>query len=131
MSRKVLFAATLGWLGVPVALFSADCNGNGTDDDADIRMGISLDCNRNGRPDECDLSRTASLFPQTLAAPRNPTEVIIPVNCDDHCQWDGKMVSPFGGGLNWKQDQLTIGYQGPQIVAISRNGMSFNPGQAN
>lgn len=32
----------------------ADCNGNGTDDIADITSGNSTDCNRNGIPDECD-----------------------------------------------------------------------------
>lgn len=31
-----------------------DCNGNGVDDDCDIRRGNSQDCNDNGIPDECD-----------------------------------------------------------------------------
>src|SRR5205085_11181406 len=45
--------------GFRTALF-VDCNGNGSPDDCDIRMGTSLDENENGVPDECDSPPCAS-----------------------------------------------------------------------
>ena len=52
-SRLVLAAVSLLLLLRPVAGSAADCNLNGSADDADIGGGASLDCQGNGVPDEC------------------------------------------------------------------------------
>jgi hypothetical protein len=53
-----LLACALGAASAAGAgrLSAADCNGNGTEDAADIAAGASEDCNRNGTPDECDIA---------------------------------------------------------------------------
>jgi len=42
------------------AIWTGDCNSNGTDDDDDIAGGTSADCNGNGTPDECDIDAGTS-----------------------------------------------------------------------
>lgn len=56
VTRLVLVPAAVWALLVfdPAAARAADCNGNGQEDNTDIRRGASKDCNGNGRPDECD-----------------------------------------------------------------------------
>ena len=41
---------------------AADCNGNGTEDFSDVRLGTSPDCNDDGVPDECERRTTAWEF---------------------------------------------------------------------
>jgi CSLREA domain-containing protein len=45
-----------------------DCNGNGTDDAADIAGGTSADCNANGVPDECDPDEDGTGVPDDCEA---------------------------------------------------------------
>ena len=51
LSLSLLTAATF-----TAPAFSADCNGNGTDDTQDIEAARSEDCNDNGIPDVCEQS---------------------------------------------------------------------------
>jgi hypothetical protein len=59
IQRPVPASVRRGGLGLCFLLAAyspaADCNGNGVEDELDIRSGQSQDCDSNGVPDECDL----------------------------------------------------------------------------
>jgi len=71
-----LLAAFVSWGMLGLALppvFGADCNGNGTDDHADVTGGLSADCNVNDIPDECEGAPIElGLGPGTISVPALP-----------------------------------------------------------
>src|SRR5262245_37732738 len=49
------YVSLICFLSLGSRLIAADCNGNTTEDAADVAGGTSQDCNKTGIPDECEL----------------------------------------------------------------------------
>ena len=85
MVTRLVFRASFAALLVTFLVTTtsaADCNLNGVEDDADIRIGTSSDCDGNLVPDECELLTTQPAFLPGAEVPGPDTGLVFDADGD-------------------------------------------------
>ena len=100
-----------------------DCNGNGSADSEDIRLGLSTDCNANGIPDECETATDADGdgvrdICDPLVGIVCPSNLVVSAGGSNCCGNATLTVQMLGNG-NTAALQIRNSYNAQQTATIS------------
>src|SRR5262245_41910055 len=82
----------------PTGAQASDCNGNGSEDLADLSRGASRDCNANLVPDECELAAGAIAYEARLSFPTGFASSIVSQDFDGDGDLDLVATEFYGPG---------------------------------